>query len=177
MKSLETAASRALSQSSETPPSDYEKAEYLSAARTLLGCFRTGDANDPEVYVAAAVRVLSSYPLDVVRRVVDPVTGLPSRSNWLPTVREIMSACEEIHGFNRRAAEREKLAQEQLAERARLDAERRARPTYEALVARCAKSGLDIGPKHRAGPLDQDAVRLKYGLSQAEWDAIPNAET
>ena len=74
-------------------------------AKLLLGSFRTGDATDPEVYAGAVIAVLADYPDDVIELVVDPRSGLPSRMNWLPTIAEIKSACEDIHGPRRRMAE------------------------------------------------------------------------
>ena len=64
-------------------------------ARQLFGCFRKGDANDPDTYAAAIAAVLTRFPPEVVAHVTDPRTGLPSRSNFLPTVHEVRLACEE----------------------------------------------------------------------------------
>jgi hypothetical protein len=60
----------------------------------LFGCYRKGDANDPETYTAAAAAVLAEFPADVIRAVTDPRTGLPRKSQWLPTIKEIADACE-----------------------------------------------------------------------------------
>lgn len=89
----------------------------MRAARLLLGCYRTGDANDSEVYIAAVVRVLSGYPVDVAQRISDPLTGIPSKLKWLPSVQEIVDACEVIEGPRRRNLEWDERAKRQLAER------------------------------------------------------------
>jgi hypothetical protein len=86
-------------------------------ARLLLGCYRAGDANDPEVYVAAVVAVLSNFPTDIVRSVCDPVRGLPSQTKWLPTVAEVVEACNKIADHDRRNIERQRQINRQLAER------------------------------------------------------------
>jgi hypothetical protein len=80
-----------------------------------------------------------------------------------------------------------RLQQEQLAEQAAVQiAERkplqitdgRERPTYEELRARCHAVGLMIGPKgSRMPPADPSAIAKKYGLSKAQWDALPNRKT
>src|SRR5262245_15071896 len=67
-------------------------------ARVLLGCFRKGDANDPKIYTRAIVAVLSDYPEEVIKRVVDPRTGIPSRQDFMPTIKELKDACDEIYG-------------------------------------------------------------------------------
>ena len=75
--------------------------------RALLGCYRKGDAEDPEVYTTAVAAVLARYPEDVVKRVTDPRGGLPGTSQWLPTVHEVRAACE-TEMAPMRAAERRK---------------------------------------------------------------------
>lgn len=64
--------------------------------RTILmvGSFRRGDANDPEIYTAATAKVLSKYDRDVIDYVTDPVTGMAARGDFLPTIKELRDACE-----------------------------------------------------------------------------------
>ena len=151
--------------------------EVGELAKLLLGCYRTGDANDPAIYSGAVIAVLSDYPLDIIRAVVDPRSGLPSRSKWLPTVAEIKEACETLHRPRRDAIDREARERRQLAERDTLaiDGPREARPSYQDLVDRCAADGLHIGPRAKAA-VSAEAVRDKLGLSKEQWDAIPNAK-
>lgn len=65
-----------------------------SCANGLLGCYRRGDAADPESYVGALVVVLMAYPEQVARRVTHPAGGLPGTSTFLPSVAEVRVACE-----------------------------------------------------------------------------------
>jgi hypothetical protein len=135
-----------------------KKAEVAKYAKLLLGCYRAGEAADPEVYTGAIIAVLSDYSLDVVRRVVDPRSGMPSRLQWLPTVAEVKRACEEIDGPMRRAREWDRRAKEQIAERETLFLEDgRARKTHAQVMAALAAAGL------------------REGVSKEQWDAIPNA--
>ncbi len=70
--------------------------EYATErARLLLGCYRRGDANDPDTYVAAITATLARYPEDVIKAVTHPASGLPVQKDFLPTVREVYLACEE----------------------------------------------------------------------------------
>jgi hypothetical protein len=62
--------------------------------RVLLGCYRKGEASDPEVYVTSVATVLTRYPETVVRKITHPVDGIPGKLNWLPTVAEVRQACE-----------------------------------------------------------------------------------
>lgn len=105
-------------------------------ARLLLGCYRSGDANDPETYVAAIAAMLAHYPEQIITDVTHPVSGLPSQKSWLPTVKEVRDACEDQVEHDRNIRARQQRINEQLANRARDDAEaaqRDERPSYDAL--------------------------------------------
>lgn len=75
--------------------------QELAVKRTalLFGCYRKGDANDPEIYTAAVAATLADFPAEVVEYVTDPRTGLPSKLKWLPTVAEVREACEKHKEF------------------------------------------------------------------------------
>ena len=62
-------------------------------AAVLFGCYRKGEANDPEAYTAAITAILSEYTAEVIQHVTDPRTGLARKTNWLPTVAEVDAAC------------------------------------------------------------------------------------
>lgn len=91
----------------------------------MFGCFRKGDANDPDTYVAAITATLARYPEDVIRAVTHPATGLPIQKDFLPTVREVYLACEEFEQPRREAAARQRRIDQQFAERAQFEARKR----------------------------------------------------
>lgn len=105
-------------------------------ARLLLGCYRTGDANDPETYVAAITAVLSRYSMPTITAVTHPVSGLPVEVKWLPSVSEVREACERAELPIRNQEAREKRIAAQMAERRQQDQEADNRPTYEYLKAK-----------------------------------------
>jgi hypothetical protein len=152
-----------------------DRAEYaMERARTMFGCYRKGDAHDPDTYVAAVAAVLAEYPDDTIWTVTDPRAGLPSKVGWLPTVKEVRDACEAHYGPTRRAAELEAQARKQLAERKQLAiTDGRPRKTYEELVADCQARGLNIGPKQ---PSVQaiDSFLAEHGVSREAFDAMPD---
>jgi hypothetical protein len=84
----------------------------------MFGCYRKGDANDPEIYVAAVAAVLSEYPESVIDFVTDPRTGLPRKSKWLPNPAEVSEACEEHMAPIRHAEARRRQVEQQMDERA-----------------------------------------------------------
>ncbi len=65
----------------------------------MFGCYRRGEANDPDTYVAAITMVLTRYSAEVVEAVTDPFAGLPSRKKengytGMPDVADVKEACE-----------------------------------------------------------------------------------
>ncbi len=140
----------------------------------MFGCYRKGDANDPDAYVGAVAAVLSEYPAETIKFVTDPRTGIPSRVDWMPTVGEIKRACEEHYGPVRRAIEREANERKQLAERNTLAiSDNRPRKTYEELIADCQAKGLNIGPK-KPSVEAIDGFLAEYGVSREQFDAMPD---
>jgi hypothetical protein len=147
----------------------------------LFGQYRRGDANDPDVYVASVAAILADYPADTIRYVTDPRTGIagnPINPNWTgpPDIADVKRACERHYGPMRRAINTKAAINRQFAEREKMAiGDRSKRPTYEELVRRCNEAGLIIGqPKHRIPPVRPADIMAKYGISQEEWNKIPN---
>lgn len=143
----------------------------------LLGSYRYDDAPDPETYAAAAIRILATYPPEVIVAVTDPETGVQTmefedertgrkfRLKSAPQPPYLKEACEKLYAPIRRAAEREEgnrrrarqLAEEQALIAARIgpeEQERRAAQVAAALGAR-ARSTLEV--------LVDQAVALGHG--------------
>lgn len=89
------------SQSSETCPPQIA----AQRAALLFGCYRRGDANDPDTYCAAVAAVLIGFPRDVVQYVTDPRTGIPGTEQWLPSVAEVKQACIQRQAYLARLAD------------------------------------------------------------------------
>jgi hypothetical protein len=72
----------------------------------LFGCYRRGDANDPDTYVAAIAAVLSRYDADLIREVTDPNTGISTSEKFMtfmPNAGELKVYCDGV------AARRERI--------------------------------------------------------------------
>ena len=54
----------------------------MERAALLFGCYRRGDANDPDTYVAAVAAVLSLYEPDIIREATDPRTGIQTAEKF-----------------------------------------------------------------------------------------------
>lgn len=59
--------------------------------------------------------------------VTDPRTGLPSKFQWLPTIKEVREACDEAQRAMTDRVKRERDIAAQMAERARFEREQRAK--------------------------------------------------
>lgn len=160
-------------------------------ARILFGCYRTGEANDPETYVAAIAAMLTCFPSDIVHQITDPKIGVASKSKFLPSVAEIREACEKIVSSRQAALDRLAHAERQRRERqtgvthsqkvadglAQLSIEHHEnlRRVREAEQTRFGKSNLT-----RLGfgkiPFGS-AEYLKSLIGENEFAKIPNAPT
>ena len=128
--------------------------EYAAErARLLLGSYRTGEANDPETYVAVITATLARYPEEVITTVTHPTAGpIIGHIQWLPSAMEVREACErEMLPIANRLA-REKRIAEQMEAR-RLEDEANARkPTYEELKAKYGPTFGIENPDHKKRP-------------------------
>lgn len=139
----------------------------IERAKILAGCYRKDDAADPETYLMAVSAVLAEYAPDIVSQVTDPRSGLPSRLNWLPSVKEVRDACEEIDQRRRRMAEAAAREREQLEARRKDEAAKAIKPTLEQLRD---KYGPNWG---LAAPVEEDTKRItarRALLEQANRD-------
>lgn len=58
-------------------------------ARRIVGCYRSRDWVDPEMFTMALVGLLASYPAAVVAMVADPVRGIPRQFKFPPSIAEV----------------------------------------------------------------------------------------
>lgn len=75
-------------------------------ASKLFGLLPPLDIADPEGFVVATIAIFAEYPGDVMLAAIDPVRGVPSRSDR-PTLRLIKAVCDELYAPIDRARERE----------------------------------------------------------------------
>lgn len=131
------ALSRALIESSKGSVSSVNPSAdpvfAVERTKLMFGCYRKDDAADPETYSAAVASVLAEYTPDILQRVTDPRSGLPSRQNWLPTVKEVREACDELEQREKQAAERASREVAQLDERRRAHELAKQKPTLTEL--------------------------------------------
>ncbi len=121
----------------------------------MFACWRKTDADTPEVFLDAAVAILSDYPDEIIIKVTDPRTGLPSKLKWPAQPSEVREACEDLMQPIRAAKRWNDIAAEQEAERQRFEGARARAPTQAEIEA---KLGRSIGrpPSGLLAPLSDD---------------------
>lgn len=60
---------------------------------------------DPEIYSAGVAAILAEYPVEILKKIADPVSGSRYLDKY-PSIPEIRRACEEIYAPMRREEER-----------------------------------------------------------------------
>ena len=79
----------------------------MERAKVLFGCYRRGDANDPDQYVASIAAVLTLYEPDLVRQATDPRSGISTDerfSNYMPNSGQLKVYCDTIRDRRARFA-------------------------------------------------------------------------
>lgn len=132
---------------------------------------KSQSAIDAKAYLEQVEAATRHYDDDIIIAVTSPQGGMQARLEWFPKLIDWRRACEDEAA--RRAA---KAAQRQsLAEQAAPDEDRSNRPTYDELIQRCIRAGLNMRGKNREyDPTEAERLKSNFGLSEADWAAIPD---
>ncbi len=91
---------RATSQPKSEPSMSQSLLAYATErAEVLFGCYRRGDANDPDRYVTSIAAVLSLYDAQLIRDVTDPRTGITTTKEhctFMPSSGELKRYCDAV---------------------------------------------------------------------------------
>jgi hypothetical protein len=108
-QTLQRASSGALTPISPTLTALTDPRLATRLASRIYGCYRDNSASDPETFLTAAAAVLSRFPPEVTATV---AVRLPESTKWLPSVAEIVEACDKamqpLLAKRRRDEERER---------------------------------------------------------------------
>lgn len=167
MEKPSTASWKQLTVSVEKLPASMGQQAKISTyaterAQLLLGCYRSGEANDPDTYVAAISATLARYSQQIITDVTHPVSGLPAKKSWLPTVKEVFDACEEEANRTRQQTARERRIQEQFAAREEQDRLDAVKPSLEQMKE---KYGANWG-------LTPNEPAKESGFKAPSWQGI-----
>lgn len=131
-------------------------------ARRMLGCYRVGDAHDPETYITAVVAVLVGYPVWIIQSVTDPASGIPSKIKFLPAVAEVKTACEELYGPHRYAEEWDKRASVTVESRLALPNYRPQMPSPQQYTYREAEAWSKAKGEKQFRPVGRFEQRAEF---------------
>lgn len=116
--------------------------------------------------MAAVTAVLARYPEEVITAVTHPVTGLPSKKGWLPTVKEVSEACAEAHEPIVQNELRLKRIREQMEMRERM--ERGEKPSLAQLKEKYGENwGLQKQNPTKTADEKREESRIALERSQA----------
>ncbi len=93
-------------------------AEAADRAAGLIALWPGKDLANPDAYAAAVTALFAAYPRDIVKRVCNPVTGLPSRLKFFPVIADLSEALRAEVERRKRIAANARTVLEQ-AEKAR----------------------------------------------------------
>jgi len=131
-------------------------------------------AMDANAYLEQVGRITQNYSDEIIIAVTSPETGMQARLEWFPKLVDWKRACED-ESARRAAKEARKQA---IASQIIEDEDRSNRPTYDELIQRCIRAGLPMRGKNKEfDPTEAERLKANYGLSDADWDAIPNRPT
>lgn len=75
-------------------PTSEQQRMAAQAAERLIGFYPTINASDPQTYAAGLVQIFCAYPEFLVAQAIDPVHGLPSECDYLPTIAKVKGFLE-----------------------------------------------------------------------------------
>jgi hypothetical protein len=136
----------------------------------------------PNSYIGNTAALMLDYPKSIAVACLHPTRGIARDCKFPPSVAEIVKWCESDFGHLKRAYEYDQRSAEQLRERERIDRENAAdSPAHRAAVierirAQMAAAGMpfEADRKHAHGETPE-TVKAKLQLSDADWDALPDA--
>jgi hypothetical protein len=129
--------------------------------KVLFSAYRLNQYADPEGFKLNIGLVLEQYPIETIRFVCDPRTGVQRTSEWPPSVANMVTACEAHIASVAKLARFENWGK-RAAEEFMLEGPQEPKPTLEELHA---KYGKDWG-------LGRDEARVKAMEPAPSWDTI-----
>ena len=66
--------------------------EAVAFAGQLVNFYPAREVHDARTYIAGLSAVMAAYPRDFVKRVCSPISGIPGRLKFLPTIAEVQDA-------------------------------------------------------------------------------------
>lgn len=142
----------------------------------LLGCYPSPNLHDPETYIASVTALLCGYSYWVGERAVERVVNT---AKFVPSRAEIVESCEHFAPSKRTmdsASEWDRLAAAQAEERLRIESSTSS-AERERVLGGFAELRAHLhsgGDRRKAREFTPEAVKARYGITQEQWNAIPD---
>lgn len=145
--------------------------------KRMMGSYPSLSLHDPQVYIAELVTVLTQYSLEIGERAIDKAKQ--ESPKYVPTVPQVKAACQELRRDDAwtYAVEYEHRSQQQLEDRRERERETEREPLeHRQQVAEriLAEYHSQVSQPQRQKIETPATVKAKYGLTDEQWDAIPD---
>lgn len=121
----------------------------------LSSYFHPIETGDARTFLSGAIDLFARYPQEVIEQSLDVSIGLPGKYKFWPRISEIKEVLDDLNRPVQFKKQWDKQATEQITERLRLEA------MHRPVLTEDTAHKLFMPPD-------------RMGLSQAEWDALPN---
>lgn len=125
------------------------------AVERLSSYFHPIETGDPRIFLSGAIELFARYPQAVIEQALDVSVGLPSKHKWWPRISEMKETLDDLHWPIKFQNQWDARAREQIALR------------RTAITDQSAQTSLPA-------PTPQIAWNERFGISKADWDAIPD---
>jgi hypothetical protein len=135
-----------------------EEGDWLTEmARNLYKSFTNSEDECPYIVAKNYVTILSRYPVEIIQKVCDPMSGLPSELKWVAGPKELRECCEKHFAPILRARERDDRLARQMARRREDEAARSAPKTGVVAKYLAGRTAEKLG-----SPAAAETVLRKY---------------
>lgn len=141
----------------------------------MIDAYPNGRASIMDSYLGNMAALLCKYPRLIALRCMDPTIGVATKTKFIPTIADVVEWCEPPTADMHRTVAREDAIAKQIADRKELTVLPPPKQTIEELRAEMRARGMNMGGPvgHKETP---ETVKAKLGLTDAQWDAIPDAD-
>jgi hypothetical protein len=148
--------------------------EAIEAVGAMIDAIPNGRAAITDSYIGNIASLLCQYPRQVALGCADPLRGVLTKTRFVPTICDVVEWCDPQREAMQRTVRREDQIAQQFLEREEFAALPPPKQTVEEVRAEMRERGLPMGSATAAHTDTPASAMARFGLSQAEWDAIPN---
>lgn len=141
----------------------------------LCGFYPQSGASDPRIFAAGLITLIAEYPKQIIENLLSPISGIPAKFKFLPSIAETKEVCERyaqpLREVEYLEANRKRPVDHFLAP------PREKRESIEDLRAKHGENwGLHPdGARKSARWMDLGQIAAKYGVDRKVAQALPDA--